>query len=185
MVLTYKRVNKASQYFMYYTFSNSQLLAFCTLRILSVTFNEAFEMVFLKRGNVPILFFSRSHHEGRACCFAFAPHWIFILLVCPFIVAGVAGTCAGQSLPCPVLRRPPEAGQPPVVPPQQQRVQLPGPHRKLLRQDTYVSPGLSGTLSARFVCFVCERFLKCSASLPSSRASQRPVHEPRPPRPLP
>lgn len=88
-------------------------------------------------------------------------YWIFILGVCAFIVAGVAGTCAGQSLPCPVLRRPPKAGQPPVVPPQQQRVQLPGPHRKLLGQDTCVSPH-----NTNFSCiglFVCEQLLKHSA----------------------
>lgn len=53
-----------------------------------------------------------------------------------FVALGVAGTCAGQSLPCSLLRRQQEARQSPVVPPQQQRVELPGPHRKLLRQDT-------------------------------------------------
>lgn len=49
-------------------------------------------------------------------------HWIFILVVCLFVAAGVAGTCAGQSLACPLLRRPQEARQSPIVPPQQQCV---------------------------------------------------------------
>lgn len=116
-----------------------------------------------------------------AVLLCFPLHWIFILVVCPFIVAGLAGTCAGQSLPCPVLRRPPEAGQPPVVPPQQQRVQLPGPHRKLLGQDTYVSPDAADVLYT-----LCLRAVHEPSCLPpSSRTLQWPVHEPRPARPLP
>lgn len=65
--------------------------------------------------------------------------WIFILRWCVFVATGVAGACAGQPLPCPLLRRQQEAGQSPIIPPQQQRVELPGAHRKLLRQDTWVS----------------------------------------------
>lgn len=113
-------------------------------------------------------------------------YWIFILGVCAFIVAGVAGACAGQSLPCPVPRRPPEAGQPPVVPPQQQCVQLAGPHRKLLRQDTCVSPHNTQFVLHHFVRLwavvetllpssvqphittACPWTTPCSASLPTS-----------------
>lgn len=63
----------------------------------------------------------------------------YIASVFVSVAAGVAGASAGQSIPCSLLRRPQEAGQSPIVPPQQQCVQLPSPHRKLLRQDTYVS----------------------------------------------
>ena len=72
--------------------------------------------------------------------FLFSLRWIFILCVCVsvFVVVGVAGTCARQSIACTFLRRQQEARQSPIIPPQQQCVQLPGPHRKLLRQDTYV-----------------------------------------------
>lgn len=59
--------------------------------------------------------------------------------VCVFVAAGVAGTFARQSLPGAFLRGQQEARQSPIVPPQQQCVQLPSPYRKLLRQDTYVS----------------------------------------------
>lgn len=55
------------------------------------------------------------------------------------MATGVAGTCAGQSLPYSLFRRQQEARQSPIVSPQQQCVQLSSSYRKLLRQDTYVS----------------------------------------------
>ena len=77
--------------------------------------------------------FKRENSDCSPVCASWS--WIFIWVV-GFVVAGVAGACAGQSLPCPFFRRPQEAWQSPVIPPEQQCVQLTGPHRKLLRQDT-------------------------------------------------
>ena len=64
-----------------------------------------------------------------------------------FADVGVPGSCAGQSVPGALSGGPQEARQPPVFPPEQQRLQLPGPHRELLRQDTYVAAARRGHLT--------------------------------------
>lgn len=51
---------------------------------------------------------------------------------------GCAGTGPRQSLPCPLSGRRQEAGEPSLIPAQQQRLQLSRAHGELLRQNAYV-----------------------------------------------
>lgn len=75
-----------------------------------------------RSSSIPTVYAVASAYSPPSYDATFGIHWILILGMCVAVAAGVAGACAGQSLPCSFLRRPQEARQSPIIPPQQQCV---------------------------------------------------------------
>lgn len=95
-----------------------------------------------RRGGGTVSQKKRRKKHGRLCvcrsvllkrmCHVMAALAVFVFSV------GCAGTGPRQSLPCPLSGRRQEAGEPSLIPAQQQRLQLSRVHGELLRQNAYV-----------------------------------------------